>query len=90
MHGALVGSMFSAVFASHFPNCIYMSQTYKFVAPVALDESVTARVEVTGVDRKQVTCSTVIRNTKTGAPVIEGTAKVMIPTLTPAPAVSTA
>ncbi len=49
-HGMLTASHISSVFATRLPGagCIYVSQEFKFKAPVRLGDDVTARVEVTG------------------------------------------
>lgn len=49
-HGMLTASHISSVFATQLPGagCIYVSQEFKFKAPVRLGDDVTARVEVTG------------------------------------------
>lgn len=61
-HGMLCGSTFSTIFATCLPGCIYANQSLRFVAPVYIDDYVTARVEVTRVLKKGkqrfVTCTT--------------------------------
>ena len=49
-HGMLTASHISSVFATRLPGagCIYVSQEFRFKAPVRLGDDVTARVEVTG------------------------------------------
>jgi 3-hydroxybutyryl-CoA dehydratase len=49
-HGMLTASHISSVFATRLPGagCIYVSQEFKFKAPVRLGDDVTARVEVIG------------------------------------------
>ena len=49
-HGMLTASLISSVFATRLPGagCIYVSQDFKFKAPVRIGDDVTARVEVTG------------------------------------------
>ena len=46
-HGLLVGSLFGTIFGVTFPGCIYLSQSFKFIAPIYLDENVAALVRVT-------------------------------------------
>lgn len=47
-HGALVSSLFSTIFGVDLPGegCIYMSQHSKFIAPVKLGDTITAKVTV--------------------------------------------
>ncbi len=49
-HGMLTASHISSVFATRLPGagCIYVSQEFKFKAPVRIGDDVVARVEVTG------------------------------------------
>jgi 3-hydroxybutyryl-CoA dehydratase len=49
-HGMLTASHISSVFATRLPGagCIYVSQEFRFKAPVRIGDDVTARVEVTG------------------------------------------
>jgi 3-hydroxybutyryl-CoA dehydratase len=49
-HGMLTASHISSVFATCLPGagCIYVSQEFKFKAPVRIGDDVVARVEVTG------------------------------------------
>jgi acyl dehydratase len=50
VHGMLYASLFSAIFGTQLPGAgaIYLAQSLKFVLPVAVGETVTAEVEVTG------------------------------------------
>lgn len=61
-HGMLTASHISSVFATRLPGpgCIYVSQEFKFKAPVRIGDDVTARVEVTGLvpEKKFVTFKT--------------------------------
>lgn len=49
-HGMLTASQISSVFATRLPGagCIYVSQEFRFKAPVRIGDAVTARVEVAG------------------------------------------
>lgn len=51
-HGLLTSSFFSSLFGTKIPGegCVYVSQTLKFKRPVYIDDTVTAMVEVVGVD----------------------------------------
>jgi acyl dehydratase len=50
VHGMLYASLFSAIFGTQLPGpgAIYLAQNLKFVLPVAIGETITAEVEVTG------------------------------------------
>lgn len=81
VHGALVSSVFSTIFANHLPGpgCIYLKSENKFLKPVYLDESVIFKVEITDilVEKKRVIFKTtaVFRNQEC----IVGTAELYIP-----------
>lgn len=47
-HGVLVGSLFSNIMGMHLPGpqSVYLHQTFQFLAPVLVDEQVTATVRV--------------------------------------------
>lgn len=63
VHGALLSSMFSTLFANHLPGsgCIYLKSENKFLKPVYLDQKVLFRVEVENiiVDKKRVIFKTI-------------------------------
>lgn len=65
-HGMLTASLISSVLANRLPGegTVYLSQSLKFVAPVYLDDTVTARVTVTGIreDKPIATLETVCLN----------------------------
>jgi len=48
VHGMLAGSLFSAIFGTEFPGLgsIYVSQSFKFIKPVYLNDTITATVTV--------------------------------------------
>lgn len=46
VHGMLVSSIFSSIFATLVPGCIYMNQTLSFANPVFVNELVIGRVEI--------------------------------------------
>jgi 3-hydroxybutyryl-CoA dehydratase len=78
-HGFLTASMISALIGMELPGpgSIYLGQTLKFLAPVYIDDTVTASVEVIGVreDKRLVTLRTDCTN-QAGVQVITGEAVV--------------
>ena len=78
----LCGSLFSAIFAQSFPGSVYLSQNLKFIAPVRIDETITARVTVQRIfSRKRILdCETKCIDSN-GINVIEGSASVLLPSL---------
>jgi acyl dehydratase len=85
VHGMLVASLFSGLIGTELPGVgsIYLGQNLTFKAPVAIDEQVTASVEIIHVreDKPIVTLRTLCINSE-GTVVIEGEAvvKAMEPT----------
>lgn len=81
-HGMLGASLISTVLASELPGAgsVYLSQTLRFIAPVYLEDTVTARVTVKHVreDKPVVTLETVCVN-QLGERVVEGEAVVLVP-----------
>lgn len=80
-HGFLVGSLISAAIAKSLPGngTIYLNQNLKFMAPVYLNDTITAYLEVLDFPKgNQVLLSTVCKNQEQKT-VIEGTALVMAP-----------
>ncbi len=79
-HGMIAAGLISATLANDLPGpgTVYLGQTLKFKAPVFLDDTVTATVEVVGVrnDKPIATLSTVCTN-QDGEVVLEGEAVVM-------------
>jgi len=65
-HGMLYGSLISAVLGTRLPGpgSIYLGQTFRFSKPVFLDDTITARVEVTALntEKRVVTLLTTCRN----------------------------
>lgn len=80
-HGVLSGSLISTVIGTRLPGegSIYLSQSFKFVAPVFPGDTVTARATVKSVrdDRPIVTLETVCTNQR-GETVITGEAVVLV------------
>ena len=80
-HGMLSASLISAVIANELPGegSIYLGQTLQFVAPVFLDDTVTARVTVASIreDKPILKLETVCANQRNEV-VIRGEATVLI------------
>jgi len=55
VHGILVAGLISAVLGTKLPGMgtIYVSQNLKFIKPVFINDSVTARVEITDIDENK-------------------------------------
>lgn len=81
-HGMLSAGLISAVLGCHLPGpgTIYLGQTLKFMAPVRIGDTITARVTVTEKleDNKRVRLSTICTN-QDGGVVLEGEATVLPP-----------
>ena len=79
-HGMFGASLISAVLGTELPGTgsIYLSQTLQFLAPVYLDDTLTARVTATKVreDKPIVTLETVCENQR-GETLIRGEAVVL-------------
>ncbi len=79
-HGMLTASLISSVLANKLPGegTVYLSQSLKFVAPVYLDDTVTARVTVIGIrdDKPIATLETVCLNQR-GETLVKGEAIVL-------------
>jgi acyl dehydratase len=80
-HGMISGALISAVLGYEFKarKVVYLSQTMKFIAPVYIDDTVTATATVTNIreDKPIVTIETVCTN-QHGAPVVTGEGKIML------------
>lgn len=81
-HGMLTASFVSAVLANDLPGpgTVYLGQDVKFKAPVYIDDTITARVEVTAYreDKRITTLKTTCTN-QAGDTVLEGEAVVIAP-----------
>lgn len=79
-HGMLSGALISAVIGEHLPGrgAVYLSQSFKFVAPVYPGDTITARVTVTKFreDKNILTLETVCEK-QSGETVITGEAVVL-------------
>ena len=82
VHGMLTASLFSALLAMKLPGpgAIYLSQSLRFLRPVKIGDTVTARVEIVSIDiaRRRLTLATFVRNER-GKNVIDGDAVVQLP-----------
>lgn len=80
-HGMISGALISAVLGNEFKErkIVYLSQTLKFVAPVFINDTVTATATVTNIreDKNIVTLETVCTN-QNGEVTLKGEAAVMI------------
>jgi 3-hydroxybutyryl-CoA dehydratase len=81
-HGMLTASLISAVLGNDLPGVgtIYLSQTVNFKAPVYLDDTITATVEVTAFreEKRIATLRTTCTNQE-GVLVVDGEATVIAP-----------
>jgi len=76
-HGILTASYISAVIGMHLPGpgTIYMSQSMRFMAPVRIGDTITARVEVVQLndEKERVTLKTTCTN-QDGTIILDGEA----------------
>ena len=88
VHGMLIASLFSAIIGNAFPGSIYLSQTLRFVAPVPVGSTVTARVTVlkikklNGATVASMSTAVALRAADAGGretPVLEGQALCQLP-----------
>ena len=81
-HGMLSAGLISAVLGTRLPGpgTIYLSQELRFLAPVRIGDTITARVEIVEIveSKNRVRLDTKVRN-QDGKIVVEGTAWVMVP-----------
>jgi len=81
VHGMLTASLLSTLLAMQLPGpgAIYLGQTLRFLRPVKLGDSVTARVEITALnlEKRRMTLATTIRNDR-GKTVVDGAATVQL------------
>ena len=80
-HGMISGALISAVLGYEFKErkVVYLSQTMKFVAPVFIDDTVTATATVVDIrqDKPIITVETVCTN-QSGETVVKGEGKIML------------
>ena len=81
-HGMFSGGLISAVLGMYLPGpgAIYLSQELKFLAPVHIGDTITARAEVVEIieGKNRVSLKTTCRNQE-GTVVVDGLALVMPP-----------
>ncbi len=80
-HGMISGALISAVLGFHQTerSVVYLSQTMKFVAPVFLDDTVTATATVTNIrEDKPIVTFEIICTKQTGEVTLEGEAVLMV------------
>lgn len=79
-HGMLCGSLISTVIGMYLPGpgSIYMDQSFKFVAPVFLGDTITAKVVVADIIDDKAILTTTVTNQE-GKLVLSGEAKVLMP-----------
>jgi acyl dehydratase len=51
VHGIFVSSLFSSIFGSLSPGCVYMNQTLQFANPVFAEELILGRIEIQKIRR---------------------------------------
>jgi acyl dehydratase len=78
VHGIFVSSLFSQVIAEQLPGsgAIYLEQSLKFVAPVYVGDTVTAKVEVVEIPKPKILILKTMAVKANGQIVIEGRAVV--------------
>ncbi|MBC7798696.1 MAG: MaoC family dehydratase [Pyrinomonadaceae bacterium] len=80
-HGMISGALISAVLGYELKDrkIVYLSQTLKFVAPVFIDETVTATATIAKIreDKPIVTVETIVTK-QDGSKVVEGEAVIMV------------
>lgn len=80
-HGMISGALISAVLGYELKDrkIVYLSQTLKFVAPVFIDETVTATATIAKIreDKPIVTVETIVTKAD-GSKVVEGEAVIMV------------
>jgi len=80
-HGMISGALISAVLGNEFKErkIVYLSQTMRFIAPVFVDDTITATATVKAIreDKPIITVETVCTN-QNGEKVVKGEGKIMI------------
>jgi 3-hydroxybutyryl-CoA dehydratase len=75
-HGILSAALVSAALTKMFgPGNLWMSQTIKYTLPVRINDTITAKLTITSIDKRKVaTVETIVRN-QDGKTVLEGIAE---------------
>jgi 3-hydroxybutyryl-CoA dehydratase len=80
-HGMITGALISAVLGNEFKEkkIVYLSQTMKFIAPVFVDDTVTATATIIDIrqDKPIITTETLCTN-QNGETVVKGEGKIML------------
>lgn len=80
-HGMITGALISAVLGNEFreKKIVYLSQTMKFIAPVFIDDTVTATATIIDIrqDKPIITTETLCTN-QNGETVVTGEGKIML------------
>jgi hypothetical protein len=84
VHGMLVSSLFSSIFAGLVPGAIYINQTLQFATPVFVDDAIVGRVEIEKIRKWRkggvvVQCNTHVFSRLEKIQLIKGTANVWLP-----------
>ena len=90
-HGMFSTGLIPTIFGATIPACVYVSQTFRFLRPVFVGDTVVARVEVLKAANRAVgragalhpflTCQTTVLLADTGKVAVEGEAETMLPAL---------
>jgi 3-hydroxybutyryl-CoA dehydratase len=80
-HGALSAGYISAVIGTQLPGpgAIYLSQSLRFRRPLRIDDTVTARVEVTAINARRARVSLATSCLVNGEVVVDGEAEILAP-----------
>lgn len=81
IHGLMATSLFSGLFGTKLPGegCVYKSQNIRFKRPIFINDLVTARVEVTSVDKIMKIISFKTRCLVNEKIMIDGESEIFVP-----------
>ncbi|XP_064621503.1 hydroxyacyl-thioester dehydratase type 2, mitochondrial-like isoform X2 [Lineus longissimus] len=81
VHGVLINGLVSAIFGTKIGGhgSLYLSQTVEFTTALFVGEPVTARAEVTKIEKRIVECTFNCVATNRDKVVLRGTARLMVP-----------
>ncbi len=80
-HGMITGALISAVLGNEFKEkrVVYLSQTMKFIAPVFVDDTVTATATIKEIrEDKPIITSEMVCTNQNGETVVTGEGKIML------------